>query len=196
MFTPFSQVPVGYDDFLSRPVTVLVRTKGRNLAGFSASVRRALSSVDPGLTGHIQTVDQIVSRSLAQPSFRTVAIDVFGAIALVLSMVGIYGVISTGIASDIRNIGIRVALGATRGDVLKLAIMRGMTTVGIGVLLGLCISLLLARFVGSLLFEVSATDPMSIIDAIFVLSCTSLAAIYLPARRAIKLDPAVVLRHQ
>jgi putative ABC transport system permease protein len=195
VFTPFSQIPQGYDDVLSRSVTILVRAKRDNTANLALDVRRAVSRVDPNLGSDIRGVDQIVSDSLVQPSFRAVMSCILGAVAFSLSMVGIYGVISTATARETRDIGIRLALGANRGDVLKLAITRGMISVAIGLTLGLGISLFLARFVGGLLFGVSATDPESIIGAVVVLACASLVAICFPAHTATRVDPAIALRH-
>lgn len=196
IFTSFAQIPEGYDDYLNRSTTIIIRTKRGTPSSIARDVGASISRVDPSLGSKIQTVHQIMSRSLREPSFRAIVFGALGSIAVCLSVVGICGVISTSTASQTRDIATRLVLGASPRDVLKLVIGRGMAVVGIGVVLGLALSLCLARFVRSFLFEVSATDPKSILVAIAVLTCGSLAAIYIPARFAIKVDPAIALRHQ
>lgn len=194
IFTAFTQIPEGYDDFLNRRTTVLVRGKMRDTTGLVRDIRARFAGVDSGLGTEIQTINQVIASSLAQPSFRAIMFGIFGLIGLVLSAIGIYAVISTSIAGETRAIAIRITLGASPSHLLMLVLAKGMALACIGLVLGFGASLLLSRFVRSLLFEVSPTDPSSISGATFVLACAALIAIYVPARHATKIDPAVALR--
>ena len=194
IYTVFAQTPEGYDEFLNRRTTFLVRAKGHAERGLVNEIRVRLAGLDPDLGTEIQSINQVVSNSLVQPSFRAKMFGIFGLTGFVLSVVGIYAVISTSIASETRSIAIRIVLGANPRHLLFRALARGMALAGVGLVLGLGASLLLSRFVRSLLFEVSPTDPSSISGAIFVLACAAMVAIYVPARRSTKIDPAISLR--
>lgn len=195
IFTPFAQIPEGYDDFLNRSTVALIRTRREAPPGLSLDVRAGIARVDSSLGIEIRTIDQIMSTSLAQPSFRTIMFGALASIALFLSLVGIYAVISASTASETRDIAIRLVLGAGPREVLRLVIGKGMLVAGIGLVIGVVFSLFLARFVRSLLFEVSPTDAKSIVGAIVVLAVTALAAVYFPARQATKVYPAIALRN-
>jgi putative ABC transport system permease protein len=196
IFTPYSQVPEGYGDLLGRPLTVMMRTDRVNTTALFPSLQKAAATVDATLVSDIRTMDGIVSNSLADPRFRTVMISIFGTIAFWLSIMGIYGVVSAITVSETRSIGIRMALGATARDVLGLFLRRGMSVTGIGIALGLTLALPFVRIMRSVLYEVSTTDPVVYLIAIGILVSASLIAVYLPASRAARLDPAITLREQ
>src|SRR5262249_50404134 len=161
----------------------------------AASVRDAVWSVDPDQpVSKIRTMDEIVSGSVSRQRFNLILMEVFAALALILAAVGIYGVMSYTVTQRTHEIGIRMALGARRSDVLRLVVGEGARLVAIGVVIGLGSAYGLTRLMSSLLFGVSATDPATfgIIAAALVL--VSLLASYIPARRATRVDPMIALR--
>jgi putative ABC transport system permease protein len=196
IFTAFSQVPVGYDDILARPLTLLVRTKSRNAVSIAASVQAAIVQLDPAAGSQIRPVDEIISTSLSEPRFRTVLVSIFGAVAFGVSIIGIYGVVSTATMSETKNIGIRMSLGASPRDVLAMIVRREMAVTLAGLVLGTMLSLVLMRLFQSLFYEVSASDPAAFATAAVTLAMAALAAIWFPANRAARVDPVVALRHQ
>jgi putative ABC transport system permease protein len=154
-------------------------------------------SIDPGQpVSHIRTIDQLLDGMMAQRRLNMVLFALFGGVALVLAAVGVYGVISYSVTQRTHEIGIRMALGADRGDVLKLIIRNGMTLVLIGVAIGLIAAFGLTRLMTTLLFGVSATDLATFVAVSGILSGVALAACFVPALRAIKVDPMVALRYE
>jgi ABC-type antimicrobial peptide transport system permease subunit len=144
----------------------------------------------------VHSYDEIVSRSLAERWFSMVLLGIFAALALVLSSVGIYGVISYVVGQRTHEIGIRIALGAQRKDVLALVLGEGTRTALLGVGIGLIAALGLTRLMVSVLYGVSATDPLTFVAVAGVLAAVALAACYIPARRAMRVDPIVALRYE
>jgi putative ABC transport system permease protein len=140
--------------------------------------------------------EEIVSRSLAERWFSMVLLGIFAVLALVLSSVGIYGVISYVVGQRTHEIGIRIALGAQRKDVLALVLGEGTRTTLLGVGIGLIAALGLTRLMASVLYGVSATDPLTFVAVAGVLAAVALAATYIPARRAMRVDPIVALRYE
>jgi putative ABC transport system permease protein len=144
----------------------------------------------------IDTMDHIVSEAIARQRFSMLLLGIFAALALVLAAVGIYGVMSYSVAQRTHEIGIRMALGARRADVLQMTVKQGLRLVSAGMILGLAAAFLLTRVLASLLFGISATDPITFIGISLVLLAVAILASYVPALRATKVDPIVALRAQ
>jgi len=178
------------------PNALVVRTSIDPLS-LATAVRNAVWSIDKDQpVSNIRSMEEIVSRAVARQRFSTMLLGIFAVLALVLAAVGIYGVMSYSVAQRTREIGIRMALGARRMDVLKLAMGQGLRLVVIGVVIGLVASLVLTRVMASLLFGVSATDPLTFVTISLVLLGVAMLASYIPSARATKVDPMVALRYQ
>jgi ABC-type antimicrobial peptide transport system permease subunit len=143
-----------------------------------------------------QTMDDIISGTLAARRFSTILLGVFAALALLLSSIGIYGVISYLVGERTREIGLRMALGASRIGVLRMILSQGARLAAIGVVIGLAASIALTQWMGSMIYGVSATDPLTFIGVAVILTLDALAACYIPARRAMRVDPVVALRYE
>ena len=141
-------------------------------------------------------MEQNVSLSISEPRFRTVLLAIFAGIALVLAAVGIFGVMAYSVAQRTREIGLRMALGASRGRVLLLILAHGAGLTLMGVVIGLVATFLVTRYLSSLLFNVPPYDPMTLAGVVAALAIISLCACYLPARRATLIDPIVALREE
>jgi putative ABC transport system permease protein len=144
----------------------------------------------------IQSVEQGLSDSVSFPRFQMRLFGIFGGLGLMLAAVGIYGVMSYLVVQRTHEIGVRVALGASRGDVLQMVLVRGLKTTVLGVVAGIAGSLAVTRMIASFLFGVKNTDPTTYSIVALVLTAVAMAACYVPARRATKVDPAVALRHE
>jgi putative ABC transport system permease protein len=190
MFIPYSQTK--WNDEAS----FLVRMRAAPLFSIP-TVREVLHSVDPSepLT-QIQTMEQVVTSSLNDWRFHAILFGVFGALALVIAAVGVYGVISYSVAQRTHEIGVRMALGAERRNILRLVIGQGLALAGIGIAVGLGAAFGLTRLMASLLYGVSASDPLTFAGVAISLVMVALAASYVPARRAMKVDPMVALRYE
>jgi putative ABC transport system permease protein len=175
---------------------LVVRTAGDPLALVSG-VRSAVLQVDEDQPlANVKTMDQYVSASTASNRFQTLLLATFAAVALLLAAVGIYGVVAYSVTQRTHEFGVRLALGAGSGDVLRLVLGHGMRLALIGVAVGTAAALALTRFAASLLFGVSATDPATFLGVAALLAVVTLAACYVPARRATKVDPMVALRYE
>jgi putative ABC transport system permease protein len=191
---PYAQLYRSIAQAPTRGVTVAIRTSGDPMA-LAVQARQALRGVDPELPlSNLRTMDDRVSENLAQPRVSVLLLSVFAGVALALAAVGIYGVIAYAVAQRTREIGIRLALGASTGDVQKLVVRQGMTPVLIGVVVGVAGALLLTRVMASLLFGVSASDPLTFGSVALFLTAIALLASYLPARRATRVQPVIALR--
>jgi len=180
--------------FAPRHLVVRTEVEPLSLAG---TVRKTVWEVDKDQpVSNISTMEDVLSESIARQRFSMLLLGIFAAVALVLAAVGIYGVMSYTMAQRTHEIGIRMALGAQRRDVLKLAVGQGLKLVLIGVAVGLALALALTRVMSSLLFGVSATDPATLITISLVLISVALLASYIPARRATKVDPMIALRYE
>jgi len=177
------------------PTTLAIRTVGDPMA-ISSAVREAIRRLDESLPPYdIKTLDQRVSDSVAPRRFLVSLMSLFALLALALAATGIYGVLSYLVAQRTREIGIRIALGATAGAVLALILKRGAILILIGTAAGLAGAIALTRLIKTLLFGVSATDPATFASIALLLVVVALIASYIPARRATKVDPMVALRH-
>ncbi len=159
------------------------------------AVRREIQPLDPNLPVANNTLVEKLSLPLLPARMVASILGGFGLLALALAAIGIYGVMSFAVAQRTHEIGIRMALGAQKSDVLKLVIGQDMTLMFIGVALGLAAASALTRLMKSVLFGVSATDPLTFVGIACVLTLVTLLACYLPARRAMQVDPLVALRH-
>jgi predicted permease len=163
----------------------------------TAGIRRELQTIDPNLPiFRIRTLSNQVDESLGQERLITTLASLFAALALLLSSLGLYGVMTYSVAQSTHEIGIRMALGARRSDVLGLVVRNGMVLTAVGVALGLLGAFSLTRLISSLLFDVTATDPLTFMAVSIFLGLVALVACYIPARRATKVDPLVALRYE
>jgi predicted permease len=180
-----------------RHVTFIVRSPLAGSAGFMNQIRQAVWSVDANLPlASVYTLNYFYTRSMARTSFTLVMLGIAGAMALLLGTVGLYGVIAYSVSQRTREIGVRMALGAQRKDVLSLVLGEGMWVILIGLAIGLAASLGLTRFLSSLLVGVTATDPLTFAGVAVLLAVSALAACYMPARRAMLVDPILALRYE
>ena len=140
------------------------------------------------------SMEDLLSENTAGPRFRTLLLGLFAAIAVCLAMAGVYGVVAYTVGQRANEIGLRMALGARTGDVLRLILRQGMVLTGIGLGVGLVAAAAATRLVASMLFEVKASDPATYFGVAALLGVVSLAASYIPARRAARVDPASALR--
>ncbi|MGH9835847.1 MAG: FtsX-like permease family protein, partial [Blastocatellia bacterium] len=168
-----------------------------NLSALTAAIRDQVRSIDPNETVFpVIKMDARLSNSVAERRFQTLLLGFFAAVALVIATVGIYGVISYAVSRRTHEIGVRMALGAQAGDVLRMVLWRAMSLTLIGVTLGLAAAFALTRVLKNLLFEVSATDPATFALIALLLVGVALIASYIPARRATKVDPLQALRQE
>jgi ABC-type lipoprotein release transport system permease subunit len=174
----------------------LVRIDG-NTEATAGTIRKALKEISSEhLMVSVQTMEEIIADSLAARRFSMVVLCVFASLALGLASMGIYGVISYLVGQRTHEIGIRMALGAKQTDVLRQILGESMKMTAIGILLGLLAALGLTRLMANLLFGVSATDPLTCVGVGTILAIVALTACYVPARRAMKVDPIVALRYE
>lgn len=199
--TPTPQMYLAHEQFRfwgsGRPVysMTLVLRSDRSPAALTPALRRVVSSLDPALpVSSVRIMEDVVSASLARPRLLTSLLVAFSVLALVLAVVGIYGVISYAVSRRAHEFGIRMALGAVSGDVIALVVKRGLVMVVLGTVTGLLISLAVGRLLGGLLFAVSPSDPTTLIGVSVVLIAVGMIASYVPASRATRVDPMVTLR--
>jgi len=189
MYLPMAQVPW--------PNTTLLVRSEANSQSLVAAVRAKIAEVDPNLpvTG-ISSMEEVVGASVAQPKLTMQFVGIFAGFALLLAAVGIYGLMAYSVTARKQEMGIRVALGARPADILRLVVGQGMRMTVIGVVVGVIVSLALTRLLASLLFGVRATDPLVFGAATVILAGAAFVACYIPARRATRVDPIVVLRYE
>jgi putative ABC transport system permease protein len=163
----------------------------------AAALTQEVRSIDPDVPIYdVKTMQQRLSESLARRRFAMFALGLFASVAMLLAAVGIYGVMSYTVAQRTHEIGIRMALGARPRDVVKDVVGRGLTLALIGVVVGLTAAFGLTRVMSSLLFGVSATDPLTFISLGLLLISVALLACFIPARRAMKVDPMIALKYE
>jgi putative ABC transport system permease protein len=196
MYRARAQVPDKYQPLLAERASLLVRTF-QEPETLTAAVRRAVQEVDPNQPLYnVQTMEQVVSDSVASQRLSMMLLLIFAAVAVVLAAVGIYGVMSYAVAQRTHEIGVRMALGAQGGDVLRMVVRQGMLLVLIGVGAGLLLAAALTRLMSGLLYGISATDPLTFAGVPLLLFAVSLIACLVPARRATKVDPMEALRYE
>jgi putative ABC transport system permease protein len=189
MYLPLEQIPW--------PTTTLIVRSPANPEALVSAVRAKIAEIDPDLpVSNIASMESVVASSVAQPRILSEFVGVFAGFALLLAAIGIYGVMAYSVAARTQEMGIRMSLGAEPRDILKLVVKQGMRLALLGVAIGVAASLALTRLISTLLFGVSASDPLAFSLAAAVLVATALAACYLPARRATRVDPMIVLRYE
>ncbi|HKI26173.1 MAG TPA: ABC transporter permease [Candidatus Sulfotelmatobacter sp.] len=195
-YYPFMQLPEKLMPMVADAVAVVLRTKG-DPAATMAEVRRVVYETDPGEVIYgVQTMDDLLAQSLAPRKLSMILLEIFAVLALVLSCVGIYGVISYLVSQRTHEIGVRMALGAQRSDVMRLVLGEGAKMALIGVAIGIAAALGLIRLIANQLFGVTAHDPLTFITGGILLTLVALLACYIPARRAVRVDPLVALRYE
>jgi putative ABC transport system permease protein len=171
--------------------------RGSLSPAFAEELRRAVAEMDPHQrVDRVRTMDEILSSTTADSRFDAWLFGAFAAVALALTAIGIYGLLSFTVARRTNEFGTRMALGASRGDVLRLVLKQGVMLTAVGLAIGLAGALVLGRSLSSLLFGVGATDPASFAAVSVVLLGVGVLASYIPARRATKTDPMVALRYE
>ena len=189
MYVPFAQDPAAQ-------LHIVIRAAA-NPQNLVTALKEIVSSIDKDETlSDFQTLDAIRDASIAQPRFSTQLLGTFAALALILAAVGLYGLMAYSVTQRINEIGIRVALGATRSNILALILKRGSLLAVYGIVVGLVASLALSRLLSSFLFGVRATDPLIFLAVATILAAIALLASYIPAHRATKVDPNTCLRHE
>jgi putative ABC transport system permease protein len=162
----------------------------------TSAARGILQDLNPEIPSRFRTFSQVYSASLGSRRFNVILIGFFGIVALLLAVAGVFGVMAYSVSRRTREIGVRVALGAGSGDVLRMVLSQGLRTIFIGVAIGIIGSLALTHTVESLLFGVTATDPLTFAGVTLLLVAAALLACFIPARRATKVDPMVALRYE
>jgi predicted permease len=181
--------------WVARGGAVIIRSSRAGSSSFLRDVQQAIWAVNPSLPpSDVRTLEEIYKKSMARTSFTLLMLAIAGGMALLLGVVGIYGVISYSVSQRTREIGIRMALGARRGELTRLFVGNGLQLVGIGAAIGLAVAAALMRFMQSLLFEVSPLDPTTYVAVTVTLVAAALVASYIPALRATMIDPMEALR--
>jgi len=187
VYIPFTQHPLAF-------MTLVARTDGPPLT-FVSAIRNQVQAVDKDQPiSNVHTMEERLAGTVSQRRFNLILLAIFAGLALSLGAIGIYGVMSYMVTQRGHEIGVRMALGAQRGDVIRLVLRQGMTLTLTGVLVGLIAAFGLTRLLRNLLFDLSATDPLTFFITALILALVALTACYLPARRATKVDPMVALR--
>jgi predicted permease len=196
MYIPFMQVSDKFLPAMASGGTVIVRTKGAPAAALGA-IREEVSKLDSRQVMYeAMTLDEIVTRSVRAQRFSMILLGAFALLALVLASIGIYGVISYLVGQRVNEIGVRMALGAQRKDILRMIVGEGARLAAIGAGVGILAALALTRLMASQLYGVSVTDPLTFTGVAIILVGVALFACYIPARRAMRVDPMVALRYE
>jgi putative ABC transport system permease protein len=188
MYLPRTQIPFGI-------MSLVLRTSVSNPSALTSAIRKELSAIDPAIPlTNVKVFDEYVSRSLARPRFNALLLSIFAGTALLLTAIGIYGVMAYSVAQRTNEIGIRIALGAAKSNIFRLVVGQAMTLVAISVVIGVVGAFAATRLLSSLLFGVSANDPLTFAAIVVLISAVAFIAAWLPARRAASVDPVIALR--
>jgi putative ABC transport system permease protein len=188
-YVPYLQKPFNY-------MSIVVRGQSDPMS-LAGSVRQAFLAIDPNQSVYdVKTLQQVVGDSVSQPRFYTLLLGIFASVALVLAAVGIYGVMNNSVSQRIHEIGIRLALGAQRGDILKMIVGQGMLLTLIGIVVGLAAALVVTRVMESLLYGVSTRDLTTFLMIPVVLAIVAFLSTFIPATRATRVDPMIALRYE
>jgi putative ABC transport system permease protein len=183
--------------FTNSYLVAVIKAATDDPASLATPVRSVLHSLDPTVPVYdVVTVDELVAAAGAQQVFVMRLLSGFAVVAVLLASIGLYGVVSYTVAQRTREVGIRVALGATPRDVIRLVLSRGTVLIGAGIGIGVAAARLTTPYLGALVFGVSPVDPVAFTAAVLVLSAVALAAHLVPVRRALKVDPATALRQE
>jgi ABC-type antimicrobial peptide transport system permease subunit len=195
---PDAYIPIWQEfDVLQWFSSATILARGRDPRALSGALRPAVLALDPQSPPfNIRLLDEDISRIVAGPRFSATVLGLFAVIALVMASLGVYGVMSYAASLRTREIGIRMAIGGTRAQVLGLMLKDGASTVIIGLVAGLAVAVLLSRTLTGLLYEVTPADPLTILTVAAVLCAAGLAASFVPARRAATIDPLQALREE
>jgi predicted permease len=194
VYVPMRQIPPTVAVWLANNMSFVVRTVGEPLA-LAEAMRQAVRGADPQVPASaVRSMEQELKASLGPRRFNLLLVELFAAAALLLAAFGTYAVTAQAVAQRTRELGVRIALGARRPQILALVLAQGARPVAVGMVLGLFAALACLRLASDLLFGVSATDPRTLVAVVALLGGVALAALYLPARRATRVDPVVALR--
>jgi putative ABC transport system permease protein len=192
IFMPMTQAPDGAWNSFNRAMTIVARA--RPGATIAPSMRKAVGNVDPGLPIYdLQSMDDVLSQSIATRRFNTMLLLLLGVTGLILAAIGIYGVVAFFVTQRTHEIGVRVALGATTRSVIQLVVRQAFALAMSGIVLGAVAAFWATRVLGTMLFQVNSRDPIAYAAAAVVLLLVALAAAWLPARRAARVDPIKAL---
>jgi putative ABC transport system permease protein len=188
MYLPRTQIPFDI-------MTLVVRTKVSEPTALTASIRSELAALDRAIPlRSVKVFDDYISRSLARPRFNALLLSIFAGTALVLTAIGIYGVLAYSVSQRTNEIGIRIALGAGQSSIFRLVVGQAMTLVAISIGIGLAGAFAATRLLNSLLFGVGASDPVTFAAIVLLVTTVASLAAWIPARRAARVDPIVALR--
>ena len=190
MYVPATQFPINF-------FSLVVRTDTSQPTALTRAIRAALTQIDPGIPlTRVRVFEEYLTQSLARPRFNALLLSIFAGVALFLTTIGIYGVMAYSVAQRRQEIGVRMALGAQRSDVLRLIVGGGLKLTALGVLIGITAVFALTRVLGSLLYGIGAFDLLTLGAVALLLSAIALLACLLPARRASGVDPMIALRSE
>ncbi len=195
--------PVLYRDYMESPETSisgsahLVIRAASDPFSIVRNVRDEIRALDPHQpASHIVTMKEVISASIQHPRLQLILMGIFAGLAVILAVIGIYGVMAYSVSERRHEIGIRMALGAQRGDVLRMILKQGLVLIAIGLAIGLAGAFALTRYISSMLYEVSPTDPVTFVAVALLLGAVALVACYIPARRATKVDPMTAIKYE